>query len=169
MSMNDRQYLGWADLRQVDVLLATVGGSGLVKPAPGTWGSVVTAAVIALLAVAGTPYLQPMLLLAAGILTVVGLWVTRRIQHRYGLGDPGEVVIDEAAGLTLAVALVPEWLVHDRPLLVCFLAFLWFRLFDICKPWPIAALDRLPGAVGVMVDDLGAGVVAGILTIACIS
>ena len=79
--------------------------------------------------------------------------------------DPGWVVFDEAAGIFLALAMVPQWLVHDLPIVVCLLAFTLFRLFDILlKPWPIAALDRLPGALGVMLDDLGAGVIAGIIT-----
>ena len=69
----------------------------------------------------------------------------------------------------LALALVPQWLVHDQPIVVCLLAFAAFRLFDIVKPWPISALDRLPGAWGVMLDDLGAGLIAGLITLAACS
>ncbi|HYA48241.1 MAG TPA: phosphatidylglycerophosphatase A, partial [Burkholderiales bacterium] len=67
------------------------------------------------------------------------------------------VVIDEALGQFLALSLVPaRWL----PLLGCFLLF---RFFDIIKPWPIRRLEKLRGGWGIMADDAGAGLAAGLL------
>jgi phosphatidylglycerophosphatase A len=75
-----------------------------------------------------------------------------------GGGDPGAVVIDEVAGQWLAVVLL-----RADPL-AYFLAFVFFRLFDIAKPWPVGWLDRtLKGGLGIMVDDLMAGLYAGVL------
>ena len=74
-----------------------------------------------------------------------------------GLPDPGRFVIDEACGQLLALFLVPrEWI----PLA---LGFVLFRIFDVIKPFPIRKLENLPGGWGVMADDVGAGIAAGLI------
>jgi phosphatidylglycerophosphatase A len=77
--------------------------------------------------------------------------------------DPGEVVIDEVAGVLLSALMCP-W--TPVPL---FIAFLSFRLFDIWKPFPVRTLEQLPGGIGVMADDLAAGVYALVFTTALLS
>lgn len=127
-------------------LIATLGGIGLLRPAPGTWGS----AAVLPVALLGP---LPCLLLAGG-LTIAGLWAIARLPERDA--DPGWVVVDEGAGQALALAALPvgaHWGV--------LLAFLLFRAFDILKPGPVGWADRQAGAVGVMLDDLVAGAVAG--------
>lgn len=73
------------------------------------------------------------------------------------MGDPGEIVIDEVAGQWLALLSAPL-----TPLAYA-LVFLLFRIFDICKPWPVRWADRqVPGGLGIMLDDLLAAVYAAL-------
>ena len=83
-------------------------------------------------------------------------WTAQRICTRHGLKDASQIVADEVAGMWLALLFLPAvwWLV--------LLAFGLFRLLDIAKPGPIGWMDRqLPGGLGVMADDLLAGVFTG--------
>lgn len=88
------------------------------------------------------------------VVTVVGIWAAHRAEHVLGGKDPGAIVIDEVAGMTLSVLAVPLtfWTLA--------VAFLLFRVFDIVKPFPAGASQRLPGGFGVVVDDLIAGLYA---------
>ncbi len=87
-------------------------------------------------------------------MTVVGTWAAHEAERVLGTKDPGAIVIDEVAGMALSVLLVPPTI---ATLAVAFLAF---RVFDIVKPFPANVAQRLPGGVGVMVDDLIAGIYA---------
>ena len=126
--------------------VASGGGIGYFPKAPGTWGSLAAAVVGALLLAVGGRWL-----LAAGFIlaTLAGFWA---IPHAAGDSDPGWVVIDEVAGMWLAM--LPLGRVEPLAIVV---AFALFRLLDITKPGPIGMLDRIPGRVGVMGDDLAAG------------
>ena len=124
-------------------LIASLGGVGVLKPAPGTWGS---AAVLPL--VLGGPWLC---LAAAAALTVAGLWAVSRLHERDE--DPPWVVIDEAAGQLIALSAIA----NDPSLFEVAVAFLLFRGLDVVKPGPVGWADRQPGAWGVMLDDLVAG------------
>ena len=142
-------------------------GAGLLRPAPGTWGSLVAV----LLAWGLDRYLGfPVLVALTAVVTGLGFWaVGVELQGRPG-ADPGEVVIDEVAGQWIAF-LIPAaafwaqgwegWLPWPAPLA----AFLFFRLFDIWKPWVIGRADARGDAAGVMLDDLWAGLFAGIASI----
>ncbi|NKB50223.1 MAG: phosphatidylglycerophosphatase A [Alphaproteobacteria bacterium] len=135
--------------------LATGGGSGNLPMAPGTWGSLVALPCAAVLAMLGGPWLLSLAILLA---FVVGVWASGVYAEAIGLGDPGSVVIDEFAGQWLAILPVAlDW----RYYLV---AFVLFRIFDITKPWPCRPAERAPGGVGIMLDDMVAGLYAGILT-----
>jgi len=123
--------------------IASLGGIGFLKPAPGTWGS---------LAVMPLAVLPPWVaLLAAAIFTGLGYWALTRLPETGA--DPGWVVVDEAAGQSLALAAATGWL-------GVLLAFALFRLFDITKPGPVGWADRRKGAFGVMADDVIAGAMA---------
>ena len=133
-------------------LVASGLGVGFLPRAPGTWGSAAAlVAGAALLAGGGQ------LALGAGavLAIVAGLWA---IPHAGGEADPGWVVIDEVAGMWLAMLPLPR----PEPLGLL-AAFALFRLFDIAKPGPIGAVDRIPGRLGVMGDDVLAGVAAAVL------
>jgi phosphatidylglycerophosphatase A len=91
-----------------------------------------------------------------------GIWACGVHARKVGLYDPSECVIDEVAGQW--IALIPIALMgHARDWRHYGLAFLLFRLFDIWKPWPISAAERLPGGLGVMMDDIVAGFAAALL------
>lgn len=143
-------------------LITTVFGLGFLKPAPGTWASL--AAVLAgvlIWRVAGFPGL----LFATFAVTLAGFWACA--QDLLPDEDPAEVVVDEVAGQWLAL-LFPAaafwsigwagWLPWPAPLA----AFALFRLFDIWKPGPVGWADRRGTPAGVMLDDLIAGVMAGV-------
>jgi phosphatidylglycerophosphatase A len=89
--------------------------------------------------------------------TVVGIWAAGREEARTGVKDPRVIVIDEVAGMLLACA------GHPRTWPWALGLFLAFRFFDVVKPLGIARLQALPGGVGVVVDDLAAGLCACLL------
>lgn len=97
-----------------------------------------------------------LLVLTALLVAVVGLgtWAADVAERALGGKDPGAIVIDEVAGMMLSVLLVPP-----TPL-VLLSAFVLFRVFDVLKPFPANIAQRLRGGLGVMVDDLIAGLYA---------
>lgn len=123
--------------------IASLGGIGFLRPAPGTWGS---------LAVMPLALLPPWVaLLAALAFAGIGYWALTRLPETRA--DPGWVVVDEAAGQSLALAACTGWI-------GVLLAFVLFRLFDITKPGPVGWADRRKGPFGVMADDVIAGAMA---------
>lgn len=109
---------------------------------------------VALVALWLIPFTVRSLALALVAVTAAGLWAGSRVERVLDTKDPGLIVIDEVAGMFLSALLVP------RTVGVLFSAFVLFRLFDICKPFPARASQALPGGLGVMLDDLVAGLYA---------
>lgn len=148
--------------------IATVFGLGHLRPASGTWGSA-AAIVVGLLI---DRYLgAPVLLLATLAVTFAGFWACRVELSGKAGADPSEFVIDEVAGQWIAL-LFPALAFWGRGGFEGFLpwpawlgAFLFFRLFDIWKPWLVGRADARGDADGVMIDDLWAGLFAGIAVI----
>jgi phosphatidylglycerophosphatase A len=103
----------------------------------------------------------------AGVSTLAGVPVSGRVAALRGRKDPGEIVVDEIAGQSVALAGLHAVLpaAASAPLRwgLVVVAFVSFRVFDILKPGPIDRLQSLPGGWGVMADDLLAGVFSGIL------
>lgn len=135
--------------------IATWFGCGLMRPAPGTWGTLGALPFgMILLTLGGKIALAAALVLV----TFIGYWSARRFEEMVGDHDNSMIVIDEAAGLFITLLIGGTM----APLSFV-LAFLLFRFFDILKPWPVSWLDqKVPGAWGVMLDDLAAGVYAGL-------
>lgn len=144
--------------------IATLGGIGYLRPAPGTWGSLATLPLAWLFHALGG---FPLLAVATVAVILQGWWAVRVATRDSAEKDPSEIVIDEVAGQMIALfplsyaawsrgiditALWPGWIA----------AFLLFRLFDIVKPGPIGWADRQGGPTGVMLDDIIAGVFAAI-------
>jgi phosphatidylglycerophosphatase A len=127
--------------------VASLCGVGRLRPAPGTWASLV---------VLPAALLGPWWCLAFGIaFSLAGLWAVSRLPE--AREDPGWVVADEAAGQCLALAALPAgasfwWILAG---------FALFRAADILKPGPIGWADRMGGSLGVMLDDILAGLLAG--------
>ena len=143
------------EFKTPSTLLATWCGCGLMRPGPGTWGSLGALPFGIILLVAGGPVL---LALAALALFPLGIWATKQVLKGSDTDhDPQIVVIDEVIGQW--IALLPALL---NPLYIV-LAFVFFRAFDVLKPWPVSYFDRkIPGAMGVMLDDVAAGVLAAL-------
>ena len=137
--------------------LATWFGCGYSPKAPGTAGSAAGILIAWLLiSVAG---LSPLVLIPLTILlTPIGIWAAGATEREAGREDPGFVVIDEVLGqwLTAAAIVRPTWQSYV-------LAFALFRIFDITKPWPIRKLESLHGGLGIIADDLLAGVYGAVL------
>ena len=131
------------------LVVATACGAGYSPWAPGTAGS-----ALALLIVWVVPFSRAGLLVFFVAVTLAGTWAAHRAERRLGVKDPGVIVIDEVAGMTLSVLPFPL----TPPVLI--LGFVLFRLFDIIKPFPAGASQRATGGIGVMVDDLIAGLYA---------
>jgi phosphatidylglycerophosphatase A len=104
--------------------------------------------------------------LAAALATLAGLASCGTAIRHFGVGDPSAVVIDEVAGTWLALALIPSSTLAAAPVVSLVVAVIAFRVFDIAKPWPLSWLERLPGALGILADDLAAGMLAGMLALA---
>lgn len=136
--------------------VALLFGVGRVPRAPGTAGT--AAAVPVCIAL---DWLGPTVYIAATVVTVIiGTWAAGRAAHSMGIHDHPSIVIDEVAGYLVAMAFVP---VTPVGLAVGFVAF---RLLDIAKPWPIRWFDRaVPGGIGIMLDDLLAGLGAAALSL----
>ena len=145
-------------MKQLGVALGTVGGAGFFPIAPGTVGSAV--GIVVYLATRHWAWPAQLALLVA--ITIIGIWAADVTAKALNREDPGPVVIDEVAGQLVTLFMTGAGLYG------AIIGFFIFRIFDIIKPWPARQLEDLPGGVGIMADDLMAGVygwlvVAGIL------
>ena len=151
-------------------------GVGYLPLAPGTWGSLVGIVVYALVRGAAMQFffgVDPrrnftllhvyygviaVELAAFVVITLVGIWAASRTERLSGKKDPGKVVIDEVAGQF--IALIPVPFLVGTAWWTAILAFILFRFFDIVKPYPARRLESLEAGLGIMADDVVAGVYA---------
>jgi phosphatidylglycerophosphatase A len=134
-------------MKYIYYAIGTVGGVGFSPIAPGTAGALVGVLLVY--------WLHPStLILLAGILlfTVLGIWVSRKIEEMSGKEDPGLIVVDELVGQWINLLWIPF---HWKYFLA---GFLLFRLFDIAKPWPVHQSQQFGNGIGVMLDDILAGI-----------
>jgi len=129
--------------------------SGKMPKAPGTWGSLAALPFAwGLTAYFGSSHV---LLLSAAILLPIGVWASNLHSKKIGKHDAGEIVVDEVVGQWIALSVAPY------SLLGWCAAFLFFRFFDILKPWPIGWIDkRVSDGWGIMLDDIIAGLFAAL-------
>lgn len=134
-------------LRNPIHFLALGFGSGLLHPAPGTWGSLVGVIVGALV----LPWLgAKIFFMLTALCFFLGIWLCERTSHDMGVHDHGSIVWDEIVAVFLVLLAVPQ-----VSLFWCTIAFVIFRLFDILKPYPIRYFDeKLTNGFGIMVDDI---------------
>ncbi|GAB5446098.1 phosphatidylglycerophosphatase A family protein [Gymnodinialimonas sp.] len=145
-------------------LIATLGGVGLLRPAPGTWGSLAGVALGVVLHFLGGFWL---LFLATFGVTALGFWAVAA-EVGDSADDPSEFVIDEVAGQWVALWPVSlgAWMMGADILALypgLITAFLAFRAFDILKPGPVGWADKQHGALGIMADDVIAGWLAAMI------
>ncbi len=140
------------------VLVAAWGPCGYSPVAPGTVGTLGAIPLAWALSRLGWPtYLG-----ATALLLVLGVVAAGRAGRHWGVVDASPIVIDEVVGYLLTVALIPfSWV-------TALTGFVLFRIFDILKPWPVSALDRIKSGLGVMLDDVGAGVLAWVAMHLCV-
>ena len=135
--------------------IATFFGIGRIKPGPGTWASVATVIVWALISwLIPASDRTPATIAAAVGITLVGIPAATRVARAFAVKDPQFVVIDEVTGQLIALIAVPlSWKTFLASLIL-------FRTFDILKPPPVRQLEKLPEGTGIMLDDVGAGLYA---------
>ncbi len=134
-------------------LLATGFGSGLSPVAPGTIGTLVGIPICLF----SLPLIWPLRFLFVIVILALAVFISGRAEMIYSKKDDQRIVIDEIAGFQVAMLPVAITGLH-----LC-LAFVLFRIFDIWKPFPVSKLQGLPGGWGVVMDDVGAGIYAGVV------
>jgi len=149
------------------VFIATGFGVGFIPFGPGTFGSVVGLILAYGLISAFSPdavLLQNAVFVVSAILAGVGIWAGTQAERIFDRKDAGQVVIDEVCGQVISFALIAPYIVRLPQWRWWMIAgFLLFRLFDIFKPYPINRLQSLEGGLGVMMDDLIAGIYAAVV------
>lgn len=142
-------------MRVLIILLSTGCYAGYTPRAPGTAGSVLGLGLVwALTGPLGLTV--PCYLLATALLFILGIWVSSRAEPLFGHDGP-RIVIDEIAGVLIVFTAMPF------DLLTVVAGFVLFRVLDIWKPFPCDRVQRLPGGLGVMMDDAVAAVYAHLL------
>jgi phosphatidylglycerophosphatase A len=131
--------------------IATCLGVGYAPFAPGTFGSL--AGLVLWAALPGSAFVQTV---AIALSFTAGVWASAAAERHFRATDPGPVVVDEVMGMMVTLFLVP---VAWRGAI---LGFIWFRIFDVIKPYPASRLERLPGGIGIMADDFMAAVYANL-------
>ena len=140
---------------RVAELIGTVFYIGKIPFASGTWGSL--AALICWYFLK-PKIIDPLFLLITGGLFFIGIAVSEIITKEWNINDPKEIVVDEWVGMWIALYLVP----HNT--LWSLVAFIIFRIFDIFKPGPVKVMDEMHSSIGIMMDDVVAGILALLLT-----
>lgn len=136
--------------------IATAFGIGHIPGAPGTYASLATVVVFSAFWLTGR-FLPALHLSTVCLISLAGILSSGAISRSTGEEDPQFIVIDEVAGQLLTFLFLPISVVN------LVLGFIVFRVFDMWKPFPIRKLEPLEGGVGVMADDLAAGVYANAL------
>jgi phosphatidylglycerophosphatase A len=141
-------------VRALRLTLATWFGSGYAPVASGTVGTLATVPLVLLLGLAESTALY---VGVTAVVIVAGTWASWNAEEVFGRPDPGPVVVDEAAGFLVTMAFLP---LGAGPLVA---GFLLFRAADVIKPFPARRFEALPRGVGIMADDLMAGLYANLL------
>lgn len=129
-------------------------GTGLVRHAPGTMGTLAAVPVYWLLMQAGILVYSTVMVLVV----LTGIWICGNAADKLGVHDYSGIVWDEIAGYLITMWLAPfSWQAMS-------VGFILFRIFDILKPWPIKRIDRdMQGGLGIMLDDVLAGIFAALV------
>jgi len=140
--------------RRLGVFIATCAHIGYAPVAPGTFGSAAALVLYYLVRRQGSTTIE---LVTIGVVLIVGLWSATEAEHHFGGIDPGPVVIDEVIGMLITLAF------HPVNVLGALTGFFIFRVLDVVKPWPARRLELLPGGLGVVLDDVMAGIYGNLM------
>lgn len=154
----ERRKAGKEVRRAAAWLLATWFGCGKSRQAPGTVGSLAALLPVIAMVTYGVAEWRWVVIALIAVFTLPGIWAAGAHAKRRGKKDPGDVVVDEVLGqwVTIAFATQLNWAGIG-------IAFVLFRLFDIVKPPPVRQAEALPGGLGIVADDLAAGIFAGLV------
>ncbi len=137
-------------MKKILFIIATFFYVGYLPAAPGTWASLVTTLLVYFIRPywEAPPYIQLVIILAVFLL---GIPAASHAEKHFDKEDPRYCVIDEVAGQMISLL----WIPHSIGLYAA--GFLIFRFFDIVKPFPIKYLEKAPQGIGIMIDDIAAG------------
>jgi phosphatidylglycerophosphatase A len=153
-------------------------GVGYLPLAPGTWGSLVGVGIFLLLQGISARFLDPLalsrglsflavqapqlalILVAITVVTLAGIWAGTRAELLWQKEDPSKVVVDEVAGQMIALLSASFYIKGWWSIIS---AFVLFRVFDIWKPFPVRRLESLESGLGIMADDVAAGLYAAVV------
>jgi phosphatidylglycerophosphatase A len=137
-------------MKKILFIIATFFYVGYLPAAPGTWASLVTTVLVYFIRPywQAPPYIQLVIILGVFLL---GIPAASHAEKHFDKEDPRYCVIDEVAGQMISLLLIPH------TILLYAAGFLIFRFFDIVKPFPIKHLEKAPQGVGIMIDDIAAG------------
>jgi phosphatidylglycerophosphatase A len=149
----------------VALFIATGFGSGLIPIGPGTCGSLVGLLIaygLISFFILDVILLQNCLIIVSAILAAVGIWAGTRAEKIFDRKDAGQIVIDEVCGQVISFVFIAPYLVRLGPQWRWWMiaGFVLFRIFDIFKPYPLKDLQHFTGGLGVMMDDIIAGIYA---------
>lgn len=133
-------------MKKIIAFLASGLGLGYIPFAPGTFGTLLGLFLA---------MVSPDNILLISFISIAGIWLAHEAEKIFGEHDSPKIVIDEVAGYLIGAY-------HYNGLSLIYVFFI-FRIFDILKPFPIKQLQKLPGGMGVMVDDLAAGVLTNLI------
>lgn len=154
MNMNGKDENQIISLKNPIHFLAVGFGSGLSPIAPGTCGTVAGIAVYLIFCWLPISYY----LIVLAVLTLLGFWFCSVTEKKLKGQDPPSIVWDEIVGYMITMIAVPinwRWII---------LGFIFFRIFDIWKPWPVSWADnKIHGGFGIMLDDIFAGIYSLVL------
>jgi len=150
---NTTNSTGWSPAERFGIWMATGFGLGYAPIASGTAGSLGGVLLYGVL----HPLPWPMYLTTVAGLAFLGVWSADGAERIFGKKDCGYIVIDEIVGLMISVFLIPwKW-----PWILA--AFMLFRVFDVLKPFPLRRMELCSGGVGILLDDVGAGLYTNLL------
>jgi len=124
-------------------ILATFFGIGYLPYFPGTWASIAALCIYLLVRNNSIVYIALSI-----VVFLAGLLIGRKAEDKFAVKDSCLIVIDEIAAFLILLGLIP------RGIIFLFFAFLFFRIFDIIKPYPIKKIENFPGSWGIMLDDV---------------
>ncbi len=152
-------------MKKINWFLLTGFYSGLLPKAPGTWGTAV-GTIIAYFIIVFFPNPNLTIILLAVLFSIMGIKLVNVYEKESKTHDDKRIVIDEIAGILITIGLLGD--LKQDMILKIILAFITFRFFDISKPSVIGKIDKkVPGGLGVMGDDIVAGIFAAILSGIC--
>ena len=148
------------NLKKPSHFIATLGGVGNAKHAPGTWGSLVSLFLFILV----SHYFPNMAGLVIAM-TIFSIWLCDKVSFTLAKDHPA-IVIDELVGMWIAAYPAIHYATQNERVIFVIAAFILFRFFDILKPFPISYLDKnIKGGLGIVIDDVVAGIFAAVITI----